>query len=304
MKSFYTSYYRFYKPEQRETKIFAISDIHFNDRINDSLKAILRRAEADEPGLILIAGDIVDDQNAIDTTAERARLKSWLEHLGAIAPVCICLGNHDYFRHDAEHGRIFTETSALSDLITDIPNVYLLDNVKFENENHFVFGFTLPPNYYGDNTYECHEQLDILKERLDAIKDRFAKLPAKKTKIFIAHSPLFLTDPAVQEVLAGFDFIVAGHMHNGAVPPVLQDFWRTRTGLVTPSKEFFKKYNSRIGLYGDKLITLGAITTIQPKTKFFGHLSGLFPTYIAELAIGHNTADERKPDIKSKYERW
>ena len=144
MKSFYTTYYRFYKPEQRENKILAISDIHFNDRISESLKAILHRAEADEPSLILITGDIVDEQDALDTTAERARLKTWLEHLGAVAPVCLCLGNHDYFRRDIARGRVYQEPSILVQELANIPNVFLLDDAEFENENHFVFGLTLP----------------------------------------------------------------------------------------------------------------------------------------------------------------
>ena len=304
MKSFYTTYYRFYKPEQRENKILAISDIHFNDRISECLKAILHRAEADEPSLILITGDIVDEQDTLDTTAERARLKTWLEHLGAVAPVCLCLGNHDYFRRDIARGRVYQEPSILVQELANIPNVFLLDDAEFENENHFVFGLTLPPIYYGESTNECRENIEILRERLDAVKDRFTKLPAKKTKILITHSPLFLTDPSIQEALAPFDFVLAGHMHNGVVPPVLQDFWRGHRGIFTPSQEFFKDYNSRIGLYGDKLITLGAVTTIQPKTKLFGHASGLFPVYLAEISTSHNTADERKPDIKSKYERW
>lgn len=303
MKSFYTSYYRFYRPEQKEKKILAISDIHFNDYVTDSLKAILRRAEKDEPDLIIITGDLVDEQDSLDTTAERARFKTWLEHLGAVAPVCICLGNHDFFRLNEAHCRYYQEPSILPEELSNIPNVFLLDDGEFENENHFVFGLTLPPIYYGENANKCHENLDILKERLDSVKDRFAKLPAKKTKIFITHSPLFLTDPSIQEILKPFDFILAGHMHNGVVPPILQDFWRKKRGIFTPSKEFFKDQNSRIGLYGDKLITLGAVTTIQPKTKILGPASGLFPIYLAVISVAHNPADERKPDIKRKYEK-
>ena len=304
MKSFYTSYYRFYKPEQREKKILAISDIHFNDRVETSLKAVLRRAEKDKPSLIVITGDLINDQNELDSTAERARLKTWLEHLGAVAPVCICLGNHDFLFNDLEHGKVYQAPSILTTELVGIPNVYLLDDSAFEDDQHYVFGLTLPPAYYGDDTSKCHESLAILKERLAACKDRLKKLPTKKTKIFLAHSPIFLNDKSVQEALASFDFILAGHMHNGVVPPLLQDIWRKKRGIFTPSNEFFKDYNSRIGLYGDKLISLGAVTTIQPKNKPFGRLGGLFPTYIAEITVAKNPADERKPDIKKKYERW
>ena len=304
MKSFYTSYYRFYKPEQREKKIFAISDVHFNERISDSLKAVLRRAEKDEPSLIVITGDLVHDQDALNTTAERARLKTWLEHLGAVAPVCICLGNHDFFYHDQERGRIFSKTSILNEIITDIPNVHLLDNSAYEDDQHYVFGFTLPPTYYGEDTNRCEEKLPILEEQISLVKDQFAKLPAKKTKLFLTHSPVHLNNGAVKDILAPFDFVLAGHMHNGVVPPLFQDVWRGKTSFITPSKQFLKDMNSRIGLHGDKLISLGAITTIQPRIKILGHLSGLFPTYIAEISVAHNPADERKPDIKKKYERW
>lgn len=37
---------------------------------------------------------------------------------------------------------------------------------------------------------------------------------------------------------------------------------------------------------------------------FLGRMSGIFPTHLAKLTISHNTADKRKPDIKSKYDRW
>lgn len=304
MKSFYTSYYRFYKPEQREKKILAISDIHFNDRISASIKAILRRAEKDEPSLIVITGDLVDDQDVLSTTAERARLKTWLEHLGTVAPVCICLGNHDFFRRDEARGRYFQDTSILVDELSNIPNVHLLNDSAYEDDDCYVFGLTLSPAYYGNDGSKCVESLEILEQQIDAVKNQFAKLPAKKTKLFLAHSPIFLNEPTIQERLAAFDFVLAGHMHNGVVPPILQDLWRKKRGLFAPSKELFKDYNSRIGLYGDKLITLGAVTTIQPKTKVFGPASDLFPTYIAEISVAHNTADERKPDIKKKYERW
>ena len=304
MKSFYTSYYRFYKPEQREKKIFAISDVHFNDRISDSLKAVLRRAEKDEPSLIVITGDLVHDQDALNTTTERARLKTWLEHLSVVAPICICLGNHDFFYNDQERGRIYSKTSILSEVIAGIPNVHLLDNSAYEDDQHYVFGFTLPPAYYGDDTNHCEENLPVLEEQISLIKNQFAKLPAKKTKLFLVHSPVHLNNNAVKDALSPFDLVLAGHMHNGVVPPILQDLWRKKRGLFAPSKEFFKDYNSRIGLYGDKLITLGAVTTVQPKTRFFGHMSDIFPTYLAEISTSHNTADERKPDIKSKYEKW
>ena len=303
MKSFYTSYYRFYRPEQRETKIFAISDIHFNDRVSGSLKAILRRAEQDEPSLIVITGDLVDDQDALDTTAERARLKTWLEHLGAIAPVCICLGNHDFFRRDDTRGRYYQDTSILVEELANIPNVHLLNDSAYEDDDHYVFGLTLSPAYYGNDGSKCIESLEVLEQQIDAVKEQFAKLPAKKTKLFLAHSPIFLNEPSIKQRLAAFDLVLAGHMHNGAVPPLLQDLWRKKRGLFTPSKEFFKDYNSRIGLYGDQLICLGAVTTIQPKTQFIGKLSALFPVYLAEISIAHNTADERKPDIKRKYEK-
>ena len=304
MKSFYTTYYRFYKPDHQPEKIFAISDVHFNDHTTDVLKQVLRRAEADGPNLIVITGDLIDDQDALETTAERARLKTWLEHLGAVAPVCICLGNHDFFRNDFTHGRVYQDTTILTDELVGIPNVFLLDNSAYEDDRNYVFGLTLPPAYYGDDAGKCHESLELLKSQLDAVKDRFAKLPAKKTKLFLTHSPVFLNEPSIRERLAPFDYLLAGHMHNGVVPPLLHDIWRSRKGLFSPSKEFFKDYNSRVGLYGDKLIGLGAVTTIQPKSKPFGRLNAAFPVYLAELSIDHNIADERKPDVKSKYERW
>lgn len=306
MKSFYHSYYRFYKPQLPTCKILALSDIHFCPEITKNLERLAAKIESEKPGIIVISGDLLDNLDTVAKTADRAFFKAWLERLGRVAPVCACLGNHDFYFKPPNFKSAISKTHGYQarrdeDLYAELnalDNFYLLDNSAFENEQFYVFGLTLPEPYYRDDEIET-----LLTEQLDTVAPLWQKLPAHKTKILLVHSPVFLNKSAVKEKYAGFDYVFAGHMHNGIVPPLLQEVWRGHSGIVTPSKQFFKDANTRLGLYNDRLIGLGAVTTVQKGAKPFGIFNGLYPTYFATVENSHNAADERKPDIKHKYEK-
>lgn len=318
MKAYYHNRYRFYKPDQKEHKIFAISDIHFSadERGNANLDRTAVAAENEAPKLITISGDLVDNLEAINTTANRARLKSWLERLGKVAPVCICIGNHDYYRKmtesdtapNAKPGFIAEKNQTFIDEVNDLENVYYLDNSAYEDKEFYVTGLTLPPEYYQfDNKTKkedsvinpSNEDLGILCDQIDLIKT--TGLPKKKTKILLVHSPVHLMNESIRPRLAEFDFIFAGHMHNGVVPPLLNEIWRGRSGIITPDKHLFTDQNTRIGLYGDNLIVLGAVTTIQAGAGRISFMNRLFPTNITTVETSHNKNYARKPDIRKKY---
>ncbi len=321
MKSFYYSRYRFYKPDQKEHKIFAISDVHFSSAVDDSLNQIAQKAEQQEPQIITISGDLVDSLESVDAPSELARLKAWMTRLAKIAPVCLCLGNHDFYRQKenfksglsknrgyvAEHNEKFIKT------IASIDNVFYLDDACYENDEFYVFGLTLPPSYYhfdyvtekqGSIFSPGSEDLNILLEKLDELTEFTTKLPKKKTKILLVHSPVHMLDESVKEKLKEFDFVFAGHMHNGVVPPLLNEIWRGHRGIISPSKHLFKNHNTRVGLYDNQLIVLGAITTIQKGAGAFHALNRAFPIYYATVETSRNELYARKPDIRKKYENW
>lgn len=311
MKSLYHSYYRFYKPHQKPEKILAISDVHFAGQISADMRRAANFAIKQAPSLIVISGDLVDNLDAINTDKERAALKQWLSDLADLAPVCLCLGNHDYYRKSPNfksalnrkgYGYIIEKPTVLKNLAAEIKNVHFLDNESYEDGQNYVYGFTLPPDYYDCEKHPGTEDLSLFEAELEKVAASFEKLPKNKTKIILIHSPAFLKEPSIRKHLENFDFIIAGHMHNGIVPPLLHEIWRGHSGITTPTKKFFRDHNTRLGLYDNQFIELGAITTVHKGSKPFGWANSLFPTYVATIKISHNIADERKPDVKNKYE--
>ena len=321
MKTFYHSRYRFYKPHQKEHKILAISDIHFSDRTTENLDQLAQKIEHTKPQIITISGDLIDSLESADEAHELARLQAWLERLGRVAPVCLCLGNHDFYRkpEDFRSGlskkrHYIAETNAeLFDKIKTFENIHLLDNETFENPDFYVVGITLPPEYYQfDYITQRHgsilnpgdEDVNILLDILTKNSKKLSKLPKHKTKILLIHSPFHILDEPIAEKLQEFDFIFAGHMHNGVVPPLLNEVWRGHRGIITPSKHLFRNQNTRSGLYKNQLIVLGAVTTIQKGAKPLSFLNGAFPVNYATVETSHNEVYARKPDRRNKYEKW
>lgn len=315
MNTFYHVRYRFYRPSQKEHKIFAISDIHFSRKTTTNLTKIVKAAEQESPTIITISGDIIDNLDNIKSASEQERLKNWLTKLAHIAPVCICLGNHDFYRKPAnfksglsDRGYIAEKNQDYIDLVNSIENVHLLDNAVYEDKEFYVCGLTLPPEYYHfDYINERHstitdpgsEDIDVLSSQIDLIKT--TNLPKHKTKILLVHSPALLTRPSIAPRLAEFDFVFAGHMHNGVVPPLINEIWRGHHGIITPSRHLFADQNTRIGYYAENLIVLGAVTTIQGGAKPLGWLNRAFPINYTTVETSHNENYARKPDIRKKY---
>ena len=322
MKCFYFSKYRFYKPEvKKELKFFLMSDIHFSPKVTSkTLEIVAKKATSEKPNYILIAGDLVDSLDAIQSKASLKRLTAWLSHLGKIAPTLIVLGNHDFYCKNPEYSGVFSgkrhwyaeEPHLLADAIKDMDNVHLLDNEVYEDKNAYIFGFTQSPDYFQFDRDENRttsifhpgsEDKSILLYDLHQLDHKLIRdLPKHKAKIVLLHSPVFLFDSEVSSYLYEFDFFVTGHMHSGVVPPVVNDFWRSDRGLMAPGKLFFPRHaRTHITEPYQKTIVCGAISTIQDSAKPITFLNGAFPINIATLEFSHRETLERKPDIKHQY---
>ena len=322
MNCFYFSRYRFYNEHaKQELKFFLISDIHFSNKVKSNrLRAITEQARQQWPNYILIAGDLIDALSTIDNNSDLKRLTSWLAQLGKVAPVLIGLGNHDFYRKNPAHNNIFSKkrhwfaekNQRYIDALNSIDNVQLLDNETYEDKNVYIFGFTQSPEYFQfdrdekNGTTVLHpggEDLDIMLSDLDKLDQKLiTNLPKNKVKIAIIHSPVYLTDPQVASKLYEFDYFISGHMHNGVVPPILHDFWRSDRGLIAPGKKLFPHgARAKITSPYDKLILLGAVSTIQESARPITFINGIYPTYIATLELSKNELLARKPDIKHKY---
>lgn len=322
MNCFYHSRYRFYyKDAKHGLKFFLISDIHFSNRVTaKTLRAITLQAHQEAPNYIIIAGDLIDSLSHIEKNSDLRRLTSWLEQLGKVAPVLIGLGNHEFYRKNPKYKSLLSrqrhwfaeKDQSFLDAINAIDNVQILDNQSFEDQNAYIFGFTQTPEYYrfDQDDYRAptilhpgYEDRDIMMSDLDALDQKLiTNLPKHKTKIAIIHSPIYLADSEIAAKLYEFDFFISGHMHSGIVPPVINDFWRSDRGFVSPSRKLFPHgARAKIRSPYDKVITLGAVTTVQDSAKPFAFANGIFPTNIATLELSNLETLIRKPDIKHSY---
>ena len=322
MKCFYYSRYRFYNENvKHELKFFLISDIHFSPKVSSAkLRAITEQAREKAPNYILIAGDLVDSLDYIENPSDLKRLTSWLAQLGKVAPTLISLGNHDFYRKNPDHNNIFskkrhwyTEKSQhFIKSINAIDNVELLDNQSYEDKNVYIFGFTQSPEYFQFDRDEKRgttllhpgsEDLDIMLADIDALDQQLISgLPKHKVKIALVHSPVYLSDSEVAAKLYEFDYFISGHMHDGLVPPVINDFWRSDRGIVAPGKKLFPHgARAKIRSPYDKIITLGAVSTVQASAKPITFINGIYPINIASLELTNNELLARKPDVKHQY---
>ena len=323
MSYFYCSRYRFYHKSARRTLIFfLISDIHFSNKVSsEKLYAITKQAQQLEPNYILIPGDLIDSLDAIDDKNEFDRLTNWLMQLGEIAPTFICLGNHDFYRKNPaynnilskEHRWLSEKNQHFINTVDKIDNVKLLDNQSYKDHNVYIFGFTQSPAYFRfDQDKRCSstifrpgsEKLDVMLSDLENIDQKLiSKLPKHKIKIALIHSPVFLTNPKIAAKLCEFDFLISGHMHNGVVPPIINDFWRSDRGLIAPGKKLFPHGSrTKIRSSHDKIITLGAVSTLQASVaKPINLMNGIYPINIASLELSRSQNLIRKPDVQYQY---
>ena len=245
----------------KSLKFLLFSDLHFSSSLKDAfLDDILKVAKKAKPSYILFGGDLVDTLDDIAEEPDESRLVSFLVRLSLVAPVFLCLGNHDYYRTAKKE--ITFKKNRLKNVLKGHENIHLLVNEAFEDENVYIFGCALPPEYYhpGNPPYRHFAKED--KAALVSLLDSYKNLtpPEDKISFFLIHSPVFLKDADVKEKLKDFNFTVSGHMHTGCVPPFLEKIWPSDRGFISPEKRLFP-HQAR-SLKSDHNIILPAVRTV------------------------------------------
>lgn len=165
-------------------RIVLISDLHlgYNNRRTEFARWV-DIINAEQPDLVLIAGDIIDmsmrpliDE---DVAAEFHRIN---------APVYACFGNHEYYAGASEAERFYRSAgiTLLRDEVKELDGLYLIGR--------------------DDATNRRRKQLKELS--LQVGKDSYT--------ILLDHQPRSLK----QAELAGVDFQFSGHTHHGQVFPI------------------------------------------------------------------------------------
>ena len=268
-----------YKKNKSDINIIHISDIHFNINTKDTfLSRLYDYIKKQNPNYIMITGDLLDTPKIVKDNKIN-ELLSFLKKIANVAPLLISIGNHDIIMED---------DFIFFDELNKIKNVFVLNNESYEDDNIFVFGLTLPNNYYYNVTWQ--EPVEILLAVLNRQSNKWKK-EYSKPAILLVHSPIRLTNSDVLNVIKPFDLVLSGHTHNGMVPKLLYPIFPKNMGIVSPIEKLLPKIakGKIIEEINNKKITIiinGAITKLSKQSgKILSRLNFLYNSSVNKIII-------------------
>ena len=159
-------------------------------------------------------------------------------------------------------------------------NVYVLNNENYSDDFVDIFGMSLPLSYYHKTKF--FENKNVLLKELSIYQNKIDKVVnSDKIKILMIHSPKFINDSELLSITSKFDVVLCGHFHNGSVPVLLDDIWKSNRGLVGASFDKLPK-NSR-GLIGKNIVVSGAVNFIQTGKIKFKFIDLFYPVHISKI---------------------
>ena len=310
-------------PRQGQTKavrIITISDIHFGKKMKiEKVKRAFQLTESLKPNYICLLGDNLDTTNVVDEPTKKDEFLDILQYSGEIAPTMISLADHD--QRYAEDGHIKIDyREDLWKQVNDIKNVHVLHNEGYEDEDVRFYGYTLPSYYYHGKydlpiTSDCNksrgdEDVSVLLEDMEWNEEIFISYmdnPKDKFSAALFHSPQNVTNRKVAYYLSGFDHIYSGHMHQGCMPPILDDIIPGNKGLISPQKTLFPD-NSRGVIhttFGSLCIINGGITKIHESANMvLQPFNCAFPMHIDVIDVVPEKDGYQKAYTKKSYYKY
>lgn len=266
---------------KKDIVIIHLADIHFNTNIKK--KKLLKLAATiknNQPDYVAITGDLIDDPSIINQPQKVQELIDFLVELSSFSKVLISLGNHDML--------------GLKDLdffnsLANFSNIYLLHNISYQDEYIYFAGFTLPNNYYYNESLDENSQ--VLLKHLEAYPKLINNLPTDIPKVLLIHSPIKLVNAKILDKLYEYDLILSGHTHGGMNPDWFNNIFKGNRGLIAPNNKLFPKI-ARGKILKDirnKKITIiinSGITKLSKKSgKIFSKLNFLYNMNINKIVI-------------------
>lgn len=239
-------------------RLLMLSDLH-SCLYGDSQSRLLYHVTVEQPDLILLCGDIVDDKQSQDNA------RALLSQLTAIAPCYYVSGNHEFWSENPEqifhmiegYGIRVLRNTRESITVQDIDLTLCGVDDPAANGTHQVHS-------YGDTeTY-----LEILRQFDDLPDDRFT--------VLLAHRPEYIKEYAKHP----FDLTLCGHAHGGQ--------WRIpylMNGLIAPNQGWFPQYAGGQYQCGKMTEIIGRGLLLDWKPRLFN------PPEIVVVDVKGNTAD-------------
>jgi len=206
--------------------IVAVSDIHLGTMVNKTkIKRLIHNIKQLNPDLVLIAGDIIDDNIKV---VKHYDLLNWFKELNPKYGIYSCMGNHEYI------GRAYSDIDYFEQ-----NGIQMLKDTTIKVDNKFYI--------IGRDDIEGKTFSGKKRKSLDELtKDIDFKLPV----FLLDHQPYKL------ERTAGFavDLQFSGHTHSGQIWP-----FNYLTGLLFEEDwGYLKKKNTHF------YITSGFGTAVIP----------------------------------------
>lgn len=203
---------RYYRVESGKVsapvRLAVLTDLH-SCAYGEGQRDLLEAVEEQDPDLVLLGGDIVDDDLAMDP--ERAMTAA--AALAARWPTCYVTGNHEFWSGRA--AEIKAELAGLG--VTVLEGAWVTVDVRGQNIR--ICGIDDPA--VGEETWG--EQLEQVSAAVDGTV----------FSVLLTHRPERVEDYAGR----GFDLVLAGHAHGGQ--------WRLPgliNGLIAPNQGLFPQY--------------------------------------------------------------
>ena len=195
-------------------KIVVISDLHSSE-YGKNQNRLLKKVKAENPDLILMTGDVIDDQRPTKA------VEKFFYGIQNLCPAYYVYGNHE----------LRGDYIAYSEILSKYGIILLNNDLRMElikGQRITVCGLTDPQNENPTKKWKYY-----LSE-LDRISDN------ESYKILLSHRPHFVQN--YKET--SFDLILCGHEHGGQ--------WRIfNKGLYAPNEGLFPKYSHGVYTLGN-----------------------------------------------------
>lgn len=247
--------------------ICLISDLHYCSKKDiDRLNYVLDNIKKLKPNYICIPGDIIHKSQV---TNEDLFIK-WLKKLSKISKVIISIGNHEFYIKGRK--KVYELNKCFFEKVSNIDNLYLLDNKNIVIDNINFIGITIPIEYYFKK--DKLNNFEILLDKLSISKKHY--------NILLCHSPINICNKHVLES-RNIDLILCGHMHGGIVPKFLRFIFKTN-GIISPNKRLFPK-----NAYGHfKICNTNIVITSGIKVIPHNQLTKLFSPEVVKINLTFN----------------
>lgn len=256
--------------------IIHISDLHYDIEYNTKRLNILTKEISNvKPNYVCITGDILDNSSVLNNEKAYKIMYDFLENLCTLSTVIITLGNHE-LKQSKNYSRDYCDIIVK---LKRIPNLILLDNEVFINDNICFVGFNPSYEYYD----KLGRDYNIFNKDFDKLD---IKLDKEKYNILLIHTPKdLLEDNIYNNRLNNFDLILAGHTHGGLMPVK----FKGHMGIISPGKRFFPK-NVRGHLIKEKthLIICSGIVRLSNTSGIFHYFNFLYKMHVNYISIRKN----------------